>query len=145
MSAQVERSKLERARATPSAKRVGEAAAVPFAEELALSLSLDAAMLAWQRKGLLGFFVPTGEWAQILAAATAGARSDELIFPGVRESRLAIFRGLPLAEYLRQLGVNVPHRIEPRQRPRRPNRTKPRGRKAKGANPARYANFAASQ
>jgi hypothetical protein len=110
MAAQIELSKSERTRAKPLAKRVGELSAkTPFAEELALSLALDAAMLGWQRRGQLGFFVPVEEWAQVLAAAVAAVKPNELIFPGVREARLAIFRGLPLTEYLRQhLGLDAP-------------------------------------
>ena len=107
MAAQIELSKSERARAKPVVKRVDDAKVLPFADELALSLTLDAAMLAWQRRGQLGFFVPVEEWAQVLAAAVAASRPDELIFPGVREGRLALLRGLPLVDYLRQhLGLD---------------------------------------
>jgi len=108
MAAQVELSKSERGRVKSQAKHAGAAAAPPFAAELALSLALDAAMAAWQRRGQLGFFVPVEEWAQVLAAAVAATRPDELIFPGVREARLAVFRGFPLVDYLRQhLGLDA--------------------------------------
>ncbi len=107
MAAQIELSKSERARAKPTVKRVDDAKAIPFADDLALSIALDAAMLEWQRRGQLGFFVPVEEWAQVLAAAVAASRPEELIFPGVREGRVALLRGLPLVDYLRQhLGLD---------------------------------------
>src|SRR5581483_1340339 len=101
MSAQAELSKAERSRAKPPrAGKDPSPEGTAFSEQLALSTALDEAMLGWQRKGQLGFFVATGEWAQVLAAVAAAARPEELIFPGVREARLAVFRGLPLVDYL---------------------------------------------
>jgi len=116
MSAQMEASKSERARAKAPAKgsRAGDVSA-PFAAELALSLALDEAMRGWQRGGELGFFIPVDEWAQVLAAAAATPKAEELIFPGAREARLAVFRGLPLAAYLRQhLGLDAAE-VDPSQ------------------------------
>jgi 2-oxoisovalerate dehydrogenase E1 component alpha subunit len=110
MSAQLEPSKSERSRAKPPVK--GAKASEPglaFAAELALSQALDEAMLDWQRRGQLGSFVPAGEWAQVLAAVVAAAKPEELIFPGMREARLSVFRGLPIVDYLRQhLGLDAP-------------------------------------
>ncbi len=83
--------------------------AAPIAEQVALSLALDQALARWPREGQVGFVLPVGEWAGVLAVAAASLHSTELVFPGLRESRIALFRGMPLEAVLRQhLGLDAP-------------------------------------
>ena len=63
----------------------------------------DERMTALQRQGRIGFYgAATGQEAPPVAVAMA-ARSDEWIFPALREGGVLLVRGLPVAVYLAQL------------------------------------------
>jgi pyruvate dehydrogenase E1 component alpha subunit len=70
---------------------------------------LDGRFETWTRAGLLGFALPALEWGGVLAAAAAALRPVDWLFPSARESRMAVWRGLPLENFLAQhLGRELP-------------------------------------
>jgi TPP-dependent pyruvate/acetoin dehydrogenase alpha subunit len=75
---------------------------VTLAEQQILSERLDAHLAEWQRRGQLGFFLPAGEWAAALAGLAAALDPVDWLFPGLREARAALHRGMPLVDYLSQ-------------------------------------------
>jgi TPP-dependent pyruvate/acetoin dehydrogenase alpha subunit len=79
-----------------------------LAGQVALSEQLDLHLAEWQRRGQMGFFLPAGEWAAALAGIAAALEPKDWVFPGAREGRVAIHRGLSLVAYLGQhLGLEV--------------------------------------
>jgi TPP-dependent pyruvate/acetoin dehydrogenase alpha subunit len=75
---------------------------IALAEQVILSERLDAHLAEWQRRGQVGFFLPAGEWAAALAGLCAALDPIDWLFPGMREARTALHRGMPLSEYLAQ-------------------------------------------
>jgi TPP-dependent pyruvate/acetoin dehydrogenase alpha subunit len=88
-------------RATNGATHVA-ADVLALAEQVILSERLDAHLLEWQRRGQMGFFLPAGEWAGALAGVCAATEGDDWLFPGLREARVCVHRGMPLTSYLAQ-------------------------------------------
>lgn len=107
-SAHVEPEAQEATKSVKAVARTAASAVSPFAAPIALSLALDERLALWQQRGQLGFFLPLGDWAGVLAAVCAATAPGDLLCPSARESRLAVFRGLPLADYLLQhLGLDA--------------------------------------
>jgi TPP-dependent pyruvate/acetoin dehydrogenase alpha subunit len=75
---------------------------IALAEQVILSEQLDAKLAEWQRRGQMGFFLPAGEWAGALAGLGAALDPVDWVFPGMREARVALHRGMPLVDYLAQ-------------------------------------------
>ncbi|MBL8896366.1 MAG: 3-methyl-2-oxobutanoate dehydrogenase [Planctomycetes bacterium] len=68
---------------------------------------LDERMLALQRQGRIGFVgTATGQEASVVGSA-AGLAPSDWIFPGLREGGAALFRGMPLEEYVGQMYCNT--------------------------------------
>lgn len=68
---------------------------------------LDERMLALQRQGRIGFVgTATGQEASVIGSA-AGLAPGDWIFPGLREGGAALFRGMPLEEYVGQMYCNT--------------------------------------
>lgn len=92
------------------------AAAAPLVPALAgiyrntvRSRCLDERMGTWAKAGQLGFYLPALEWGGPLAAAAAALGPEDWLFPGAREARMALWRGLGLPTFLAQhLGVEPP-------------------------------------
>lgn len=93
----------------------GDATVPKLTKEFALKLYrgmvqtrlLDAKMLVLQRQGRIGFVgTATG-----LEAATIGSGAafdtNDWIFPALREGGVAVFRGMPLDEYVGQMFLNI--------------------------------------
>lgn len=67
---------------------------------------LDERMLNLQRQGRVGFVgTATGQEASVIGSA-AGLAPNDWIFPGLREGGAALFRGMPLEEYVGQMYCN---------------------------------------
>jgi len=64
---------------------------------------LDDRLVAWQAQGSIGFAWLLEGWGAALAAATAALEIPDWCFPGPREARIALWRGLAPAAYLAQL------------------------------------------
>lgn len=87
-----------------------------YAEMLRLRL-LDQRMLTLQRQGRIGFYgTATGEEAAVLGSAFA-LRSDDWIFPALRQGGAALLRGYPLVEYISQCMGNELDQTKGRQMP----------------------------
>lgn len=68
---------------------------------------VDAKMLILQRQGRIGFVgTSTGLEAATIGSGAAFAPHD-WIFPALREGGVAVFRGMPLVEYVGQMFLNV--------------------------------------
>lgn len=64
---------------------------------------LDERMMILQRQGRVGFYgTATGQEA-VPAALGAALRSDDWVFPGLREGALMLHRGFPLERYVAQI------------------------------------------
>lgn len=78
---------------------------------------LDARMQALQRQGRIGFYGScTGQEAAPVAAALSLSKRD-WVFPALRESALALVRGLSLSEFVAQLFGNAHDLLKGRQMP----------------------------
>jgi TPP-dependent pyruvate/acetoin dehydrogenase alpha subunit len=88
-------------RATNGATHVA-ADLLALAEQVILSERLDTHLLEWQRRGQMGFFLPAGAWASALAGICAATEADDWLFPGLREARVCVHRGMALTSYLAQ-------------------------------------------
>jgi pyruvate dehydrogenase E1 component alpha subunit len=78
---------------------------------------LDQRMLTLQRQGRIGFYgTATGEEAAIIGSAYA-LRSEDWIFPALRQGGAALMRGYPLVEYISQCMGNSLDRTKGRQMP----------------------------
>ncbi len=78
---------------------------------------LDERMQALQRQGRVGFYgACTGQEAAPVAAALCLSQ-DDWVFPALRESSLALVRGLSLEHYLAQLFGNGADILKGRQMP----------------------------
>jgi TPP-dependent pyruvate/acetoin dehydrogenase alpha subunit len=64
---------------------------------------LDQRLAAWQRQGAIGFAWLLEGWTAALAGAVVALQASDWCFPGARESRVALWRGLSPAAYLAQL------------------------------------------
>lgn len=74
---------------------------------MSLTRILDVKMLVLQRQGRIGFVgTATGLEAATIGSGAAFAPQD-WIFPALREGGVAIFRGMPLLEYIGQMFLNV--------------------------------------
>ena len=63
---------------------------------------LDSRMLSLQRQGRIGFYgVATGEEAAVIGSAYA-LKSEDWIFPALRQGGAALVRGMPLKYYIAQ-------------------------------------------
>lgn len=72
-----------------------------------LTRVLDGKMLVLQRQGRIGFVgTATGLEAAVIASGAA-FESQDWIFPALREGGLAVYRGMPLLEYVGQMFLNV--------------------------------------
>ena len=70
------------------------------------SAVLDERLAEWSARGLIGFQLPPLEWGGLLAAAAAALEPGDWLFPGLREARVALWRGMALEDFLAQaLGV----------------------------------------
>jgi TPP-dependent pyruvate/acetoin dehydrogenase alpha subunit len=98
---------------TPNGVRQMAPELLALAEQAILSERLDVHLAEWQRRGQIGFYLPAGEWAGALAGLCAALEPIDWLFPGMREARAALHRGMPLAEYLAQhLGLE-PGKLAP--------------------------------
>ena len=78
---------------------------------------LDERMVTLQRQGRVGFYGScTGQEATPVATAAA-LRSTDLVFPGLREGVVLLYRGFPLANYLCQVFGNDRDVLKGRQMP----------------------------
>ncbi len=78
---------------------------------------LDERLVALQRQGRIGFHVgAVGEEAAILGA-TYGLRQNDWIFPCYREFASALWRGLPLQQYIDNMFGNANDVVRGRQMP----------------------------
>src|ERR1700677_1296495 len=66
------------------------------------SRCLDERMASWAKAGQLGFHLPALEWGGPLAAVAAALEPEDWLFPGPREARMALWRGLELPAFLAQ-------------------------------------------
>jgi TPP-dependent pyruvate/acetoin dehydrogenase alpha subunit len=65
-------------------------------------------MASWAKAGQLGFHLPALEWGGPLAAVAAALEPEDWLFPGEREARMALWRGLELPAFLAQhLGLEL--------------------------------------
>jgi pyruvate dehydrogenase E1 component alpha subunit/2-oxoisovalerate dehydrogenase E1 component alpha subunit len=72
-----------------------------------LTRVIDVKMLVLQRQGRIGFVgTATGLEAAIVGSGAAFEERD-WIFPALREGGLALYRGMPLVEYVGQMFLNV--------------------------------------
>jgi pyruvate dehydrogenase E1 component alpha subunit len=79
--------------------------------------TLDAALVALQRQGRIGFYgACLGQEAVPIAAAFAVEPSD-LVFPALRESAIMLVRGFPLERYLAQVFGSSDDVLKGRQMP----------------------------
>lgn len=79
--------------------------------------SLDAALVALQRQGRIGFYgACLGQEAVPVAAAFAVEPSDP-VFPALRESSIMLVRGFPLERYLAQVFGSADDVLKGRQMP----------------------------
>src|SRR6266478_3541509 len=67
---------------------------------------IDERMVTLQRQGRIGFYAPiTGQEAATIASVAALEPQDWVV-PALREAGAALYRGLPLAQYVAQLFGN---------------------------------------
>jgi pyruvate dehydrogenase E1 component alpha subunit len=82
--------------------------------------ALDERMVALQRQGRVGFYGPaTGQEAVSIAAGLA-TRSNDWVFPGLREQLVALVRGHPLGKYVHHLFADSLDPASGRQMPCHP-------------------------
>ncbi|MBL8692670.1 MAG: 3-methyl-2-oxobutanoate dehydrogenase [Planctomycetes bacterium] len=73
---------------------------------MVLTRVLDGKMLILQRQGRIGFVgTATGLEAAVIASGAAFEPQD-WIFPALREGGVAVYRGMPLVEYVGQMFLN---------------------------------------
>ncbi|HUB06543.1 MAG TPA: thiamine pyrophosphate-dependent enzyme [Myxococcales bacterium] len=94
--------KAEQGKVQLPAKAAGKPDLAAIYRDAVRSRVLDGCFEAWTRAGLLGFALPALEWGGVLAAATAALQPADWLFPSARESRMAVWRGMPLEIYLAQ-------------------------------------------
>ena len=82
--------------------------------------TLDARMLGLQRQGRIGFYGPATGQEAVSVAAGLVARSDDWVFPGLREQLVALVRGHPLRSYVDHLFANDRDPTRGRQMPCHP-------------------------
>ncbi|MCI4336346.1 MAG: thiamine pyrophosphate-dependent enzyme [Thermoplasmata archaeon] len=82
--------------------------------------TLDSRMLALQRQGRIGFYGPATGQEAVSVAAGLVARSEDWIFPGLREQLVALIRGHSLSVYLDHLFANDQDPARGRQMPCHP-------------------------
>jgi pyruvate dehydrogenase E1 component subunit alpha len=86
---------------------IDESLALRIFRGMLLTRILDEKMLVLQRQGRIGFVgTATGLEAATIASGAAFAPQD-WIFPALREGGVALFRGMPLVEYVGQMFLNV--------------------------------------
>ncbi len=98
----------ERAAARPASSRPSSRpTAAPELERLLReglrSLVLDERMERWAAAGSVPYPLPAGEWGPALAAVGLALEERDWLFPGLREARGALSRGMPLEAYLAQI------------------------------------------
>ncbi len=97
-----------RGRRPPPRPEAGETLARIFRDAIRGEI-LDARLARWAREGFVGFHLPAAEWGGVLAAAACALEPADWLFPGAREARMALWRGMDLASFLAQhLGAALP-------------------------------------
>jgi pyruvate dehydrogenase E1 component subunit alpha len=86
---------------------IGRERALSIYRGMLLTRLLDQRMLLLQRQGRIGFVgTATGLEAATIGSGAAFAPED-WIFPALREGGVAVYRGMPLLEYVGQMFLNV--------------------------------------
>jgi pyruvate dehydrogenase E1 component alpha subunit/2-oxoisovalerate dehydrogenase E1 component alpha subunit len=87
--------------------KLGRELALRMFRGMLLTRVIDVKMLILQRQGRIGFVgTATGLEAAIVGSGAAFEERD-WIFPALREGGLALYRGMPLVEYVGQMFLNV--------------------------------------
>lgn len=91
--------------------------AVRLLEAMLFQRALDQRMLNLQRQGRIGFYgTAKGQEGAALGSGAAFAPQDWL-FPALREGAVALWRGMPLAQYIAQCFGNSADHTKGRQMP----------------------------
>src|SRR5205814_1588835 len=91
--------------------------AVRFLEAMLFQRALDQRMLNLQRQGRIGFYgTAKGQEGATLGTGAAFDARD-WVFPALREGAIALWRGMPLADYVAQCFGNAKDPTHGRQMP----------------------------
>jgi pyruvate dehydrogenase E1 component alpha subunit len=87
---------------------------------MALGRAMDSRMLGLQRQGRVGFYGPASGQEAVSIGVALALRTEDWIFPGLREQLILLARGHPLTTYMDHLFANDRDPARGRQMPCHP-------------------------